>query len=196
MSDVVIELVKLNDMVRCMSVDKRYRALGEIGNLLVQMAGHCRPEHLEVFGNVLGALVVGADSATLAALSRLLAPMTNAPIELSERLALDDDIAVAEPLLMQSCCISDEVLCNIAHAKSQSHQLAIACRSRLSATVTESLLNAGEAVVLRYVANNQGAEFSDAGVRLLAKASARDGALATLISQRGSLQRALNEHDS
>jgi len=187
MSSIATELVELNEMIRCMPAERRTRALKHISNLLVQIAEHCRAEHLDVFDDVLSELIVDADSGTLSALSRLLADTTNAPTKLIERLALDNDITVAEPVLMKSCCISDEALCRIARAKSESHRLAIACRPRLSPAVTDLLLDDGEAVVVRYVTFNQGAQFSDAGIRALAKASGTDGELATLISQRKDL---------
>jgi uncharacterized protein (DUF2336 family) len=184
MSNVVSQLAELDELIVRMPPAKRTLALEKVGAFFVRIAKSCRPEHVEAFDDVLSSLTVGADTPALSALSRALAPLANGPVKLIERLALEEEIAIAEPPLMQSPCIDDKTLCNIARYKSQSHQLAIACRPRLSAQVTEALVRHGDVVIMRYVASNKGAEISDTARRAMAAAGEKDKALAAMIGKR------------
>ena len=59
----------------------------------------------------------------------------------------------------------------IARARGQDHLLAISKRDTLSERVTDVLVNRGDQVVVRSVAGNDGARFSEGGLtRLLDKA--------------------------
>jgi uncharacterized protein (DUF2336 family) len=100
------------------------------------------------------------------------------------RLALDDDITVAEPVLLRSPCIEDSVLMQIARARGQTHLLAIACRSPLAEPVVDLLVARGDDVVARYVANNRGARLSPQSAALLVERAKSDATLAILVSQR------------
>ena len=67
-----------------------------------------------------------------ARLARSLAHIDNAPPKLIRSLAFDDEIAVAEPVLIHSRQLSDADLVENATTKSQEHLLAIAQRLKLS----------------------------------------------------------------
>jgi uncharacterized protein (DUF2336 family) len=100
------------------------------------------------------------------------------------RLARDDDIAVAEPILAQSSRLSDGDLIEIASTKTQGHLLAISARPQIGATVTDVLLQRGDRQVFHKLAGNSGANFSDGGFATLVKHSEHDEQLAEKVGLR------------
>ena len=76
----------------------------------------------------------------LAEFSERLAPVNNAPADVVRRLASDDDVAVAAPILRQSRRLSDTDLIEIAQTKTQGHLLAIAGRAQVATPVTDALM--------------------------------------------------------
>jgi uncharacterized protein (DUF2336 family) len=108
------------------------------------------------------------------------------PGEVAVRLAADDDFAVANLVLKLSPVLTDSDLAAIAVTHSQRHLAAIAERASLSSTVTEVLVERGDAVVLRTVSGNEGAEFSDQGMARLIERGGGDPEVAQNLNQRAS----------
>ena len=77
------------------------------------------------------------------------------------RLAKDDDIAVAGPVLAQSPRLAEADLVDIARTKSQAHLLAISGRAGIGEAVTDVLVRRGDREVVRSVADNQPAQLSE-----------------------------------
>ena len=100
------------------------------------------------------------------------------------RLASDDGIEVAGPVLSRSERLSDADLVGVAVEKSQKHLLAIAERRQLAAVVTDVLVDRGNRQVLRKVAGNTGAAFSREGLDGLVRRAEGDDKLATSVGQR------------
>ena len=73
------------------------------------------------------------------------------------RLASDDDITVAGPVLAKSPRLTDQNLIEIAERKGQSHMSKIAERTQLSLVVTDVLVDRGDREVVTKVAGNTGA---------------------------------------
>jgi len=76
-------------------------------------------------------------------LSAQLAPIGNAPVNVIQRLARDDEITVAGPVLAQSPRLSPTDLVDIAETKSQAHLLAISGREAIAPMVTDVLVHRG-----------------------------------------------------
>jgi uncharacterized protein (DUF2336 family) len=76
------------------------------------------------------------ESTALIELSERLAPVNNAPINVVNTLARDDEIAIAAPVLSLSDRLTTADLIEIAMAKSQAHLLAISKRSSLGESLT------------------------------------------------------------
>jgi uncharacterized protein (DUF2336 family) len=113
----------------------------------------------------------------------------NAPQGVIRMLAFDDDIEVARPVLTTSERLDDADLVANASNKSQHHLAAIAERRSLSEAVTEVLVTRGDRQVVRSVARNAGARFSDAGFRMLVQRSSKDDTLAMHVGARRDLPR-------
>jgi len=118
-------IAELDDAIKSGSKDKRVDTLRRITDLFVAGADRFNDHQIEVFDSVLGRLIERIEARALVELSQRLAPVGNAPLEVVRRLAGDDDIAVAEPVLSQSTRLSDADLIDIANTKTQAHLLAI-----------------------------------------------------------------------
>jgi uncharacterized protein (DUF2336 family) len=117
-------------------------------------------------------------------LSNRLGQVSNAPIEVVRRLARDDDVTVAEPVLRGSERLTDHDLVDVATTKSQGHLLAIAGRTQVTAVVTDVLLQRGDKEVFHKLAENKGANFSDTGYATLVQRSENDASLAEKVGLR------------
>ena len=133
---------------------------------------------------MLGRLVEEIEARALAELATRLAPVDNAPIGVVQRLARDDNIAIAGPLLKQSQRLADTDLAEIARSKGQDHLLAISERPKIAEAVTDILVARGDQQVARQVAANRGAKLSETGFNRLVDRAERDDILAVRVGQR------------
>jgi uncharacterized protein (DUF2336 family) len=171
------------------SNERRIQMLSRITDLFVGGAAHFSDKHVVVFDDVMARLVNTIEAKARAKLSRRLAPIANAPSNVVNLLAFDDDIDVARPMLMQSERIDERDLLANARSKGQQHLIAIAQRKSLSEAVTEVLVERGDREVVHSVVKNAGARFSDAGFRMLVTRSTGDDALATEVGMRSDIPR-------
>ena len=151
---------------------------GALPDLFVADADRLTDQQIDVFDDILGHLIKRIESKALAELSRRLAPIHNAPIEVVRRLARNDDIVVAEPILTASARLSDSDLIEIASTKTQAHLLAISARSQIGTVVTDVLLQRGNQDVFHSLAENSGAHFLARGFKTLVRHAEGDGRLA------------------
>src|ERR1700688_643578 len=175
---------ELEDAIESGSKDKRVDTLRRITDLFVSDADRLNDQQIDVFDDVLSHLIKRIEGKALAELSRPLGPINNAPTEMVRRLARDDDIAVAEPILTQSARLNDKDLIEIATTKTPAHLLAISGRSQIGVNVTDVLLQRGDRKVLHKLAGNAGANFSENGFAALVKHSERDGELSEKVGLR------------
>jgi hypothetical protein len=164
-------IAELEDVIQSGSKDKRIDTLRRITDLFVTDADRFSVQQIRVFDDVLGHLIKRIEGKALAELSQRLGPIYNPPTEVVKRLARDDNVAVAEPILTQSCGLSDVDLIEIARTKTQSHLQAISARPQISANVTDILLIRGDSPVFHKLAGNFGANFSENGFAALVKRS-------------------------
>lgn len=175
---------ELEEVLQHGSPDRRTAMLSRITNLFLDRASHYSEEHVQLFDDVLGRLIVEIETKARAELSRLLAPVSNAPAGVVRQLAQDDDISVAGPVLMRSARLKDPDLIQVARTKSQAHLLAISGRPGIGEAVTDLLVRRGDRRVAHTVADNQRARLSETGFTTLVKRAERDGILAEKIGLR------------
>jgi uncharacterized protein (DUF2336 family) len=175
---------ELEEVLRGGSADKRARTLQQITDLFIHGSRTYNEDHVELFDAVLGRLVEEIEARALAELAARLAPVDNAPRGVVQRLARDDNISIAGPLLKQSQRLADSDLAEIARSKGQDHLLAISERRRIDETVTDILVVRGDQQVARQVAANRGARLSEAGFNQLVDRAERDDILAVRVGQR------------
>lgn len=177
-------LAALEDIVKHGSQDRRADMLDRITNLFIGSAASFSEEHVQLFDEVFNRLIAEIEAEARLELSIKLSGVSNAPRGVVRRLAEDDDIFVARPILEHSERLADPDLLNVARTKSQLHLLAISNRNRIAETITDVLVRRGDREVVRNVAGNSGARLSEAGFSTLVRKAERDGILAEKIGQR------------
>jgi uncharacterized protein (DUF2336 family) len=177
-------IAELEDAIHGGSRDKRVETLRRVTDLFLSDADRLNEQQIEVFDDVLGCLISKIEEKALAELSRRLGPIKNAPMDVIQRLARDDNVTVAEPVLSHSPRLSSNDLVEIASTKSQGHLLAISGRKQLDVSVTDVLVNRGNQQVVQRVAANTGAQFSEIGFATLVNRSEQDEHLAEKVGLR------------
>jgi uncharacterized protein (DUF2336 family) len=173
--------------INATSTEKGLHTIRRVTNLFLLSAGRFGDEQVAVFDNVLDRLVktielraiadVSARIA-LAELSSQLALIPQAPPSVIRRLARNDEITIAGPVLSESGRLSEDDLIELAQTKPQPHLLAIAGRWWLKDVVTDALLARQYPAVSRRVVGNPGARISAAGFALLLALAESDPDLA------------------
>ena len=171
------------------SVERRERTLKRVTDLFVFGSSHFSGDHITVFDGVFSHLVADIEQSARAALAERLATIPNAPPKLMRKLAFDDAIEVAGPVLTQSEQLDNVSLVESANTKSQEHLLAITKRKSLAETVTDVLVERGGRDVALSVAQNSGAKFSETGYLRLVKRSEHDDELARSVGSRPEIPR-------
>jgi uncharacterized protein (DUF2336 family) len=184
------------------SEEKRFETIKRVTDLFLSSADNCQGKQIELFDKVLERLVktievraiadVSARIA-LAELSAQLAPVSQAPPSVVRRLARNDEISVAKPVLMESARLSAEDLFELAQTKSEQHLLAIAGRWWLTEVVTDALLARRYPSVSRRVVNNPGARVSASGFAIVVAQAESDPELAVETGIRVDLPSALRD---
>jgi uncharacterized protein (DUF2336 family) len=177
----------LDEIIRGDDPKRRAEAARQISELFLQGAANFRPDHVEFFDGVLIDLVPHNELGLRAELAERFSLLANAPSGLVGRLAREDELSVAGPLLRRSPVIDEKLLIEIARLKGQGHLLAMAERSALSSDVTDVILRRGDRDVVRRAAGNAGARFSQAGYSTLIKRTGQDGVLTLTVGQRADL---------
>lgn len=177
----------LDEIVRHGDPERRAEAARRIAELFFQDAANLRPNHVDLFDEILIDLVPHTELVARAELAERLSLVANAPRVLVGRLARETEILVAGPILRRSPVLDEETLIEIARLSGQDHLLAMAERSRLSADLTDIIVERGDRQVIRRAAGNAGAAFSDSGYTELIKRASEDGVLTLTVGQRGDL---------
>ena len=135
-----------------------------------------RPDHVDLFDGMLTQISSRIPSLVARAeLAERLSLLVNAPRGLVGRLAREDEVAIAGPLLRRSPVIDDVVLIEIARLRGQGHLLAMSERPTLSSDLTDVIVRRGDRDVVRSTARNAGAAFSQGGYSTLVKRASHDG---------------------
>ena len=177
-------IADLESAVATGTADIRTNMLRQVTDLFLNDADRLNDQQIQVFDDVLVLLIDRIESKALVELSKRLAPVDNAPIEAVRKLARDEEIVVAGPVLAESTRLSATDLAEIAETRSQAHLLAISGRDELEESVTDVLLNRGNRDVVFKLASNSGARFSETGYNTLVEKSEGDDDLAEKVALR------------
>jgi uncharacterized protein (DUF2336 family) len=189
MTDATSFLSDLDEAVSRGTAESRKRALWHTTDLMI--AGRFSDDEIWTFGEVIGRLADEIEVAARAQLARRLARFEQAPVNIIRKLAFDDCIDVAGPVLRESERLDPETLVANASTKSQPHLLAIAERKSLPEIVTDVLVTRGNWDVVTSVANNDGARLSDFGFLHMIKRAEGDSILAEQLGLREDIPRQL-----
>jgi len=177
-------LSEIEGAIASRSVVGRGETLRKVTDLFVAGAERFNEDQVAVFDDVIGRLADATDTPAKAELAERLADVDNAPVNVVGRLAADDALEVARPILTKCSRLSDTQLAAVAATKGRGHMLAIAGRATLSAETTDALIGRGDSHVIHAVAANAGAEVSEKGYETLVEHASIDPRLAECVAQR------------
>jgi uncharacterized protein (DUF2336 family) len=180
-------LKELDEAVSRGTPESRKRALWHTTDLLI--AGRYSDDEIWTFGEVIGRLADEIEVAARAQLARRIARIDNAPVNIVHKLAFDDSIEVAGPILEESERLEPYALIANVCLKSQSHLLAISKRKTLDESVTDVLVTRGNHEVVNAVATNTGARLSEFGFLHMVQRADGDSILATQLGLRTDIPR-------
>jgi uncharacterized protein (DUF2336 family) len=168
------------------TAEKRLQTIKRVTDLFLASPESFNGEQIELFGDVLERLIKTIElraiadvsvRIALAEMSSQLAPVPQAPRSVVRRLAGNDEITVARPVLTESPCLSTEDLVEIASTKGEQHLLAMAGRWWLKEVVTDVILARRYPSVSRRIVGNPGARVSAAGFAIVVAQAETDAEL-------------------
>ncbi|CAN7606036.1 DUF2336 domain-containing protein [Bradyrhizobium sp. LjRoot220] len=178
---------EVEEAIRAGSAQKHLETFRRVTDLFLTSADGFNGEQIELFGDVLERLIktielraiadVSARIA-LAEMSSQLASVKQAPPAVIRRLAHNDEISVAAPVLTESARLSAEDLVELAQTKGEQHLLAISGRWWLAEIVTDALLARHYPSVSRKIVANPGAKVSAEGFAVVLAQALHDPELA------------------
>jgi uncharacterized protein (DUF2336 family) len=180
-------LKELDDAVARGTPESRTRALWHTTDLMI--AGRYSDDEIWTFGEVIGRLADEIEVATRAQLARRLARFDQAPVNIIHKLAFDDAIEVAGPILQESDKLEPYALVANVCTKGQPHMLAISKRKSIEEEVTDVLVTRGNQEVVKSVATNNGARLSDFGFLHMITRAEGDSILAEQLGLRKDIPR-------
>jgi len=189
MSEAKAFLRDLDHAISRGTAESRERALWYATNLLI--TGGYSEDEIRTFGEVIGRLSEEIELAARTRLAERMAHFNRAPTNVIHKLAFDDAIEVAGPVLTHSDRLDSDILVANAETKGQQHLLAISKRKQLDAVVTDVLVVRGNQEVVKSVASNQGARFSGFGFLHMIKRAEGDSILAEQLGVRSDIPRHL-----
>ncbi len=187
MGEVSSFLRDLDEAISRGTAENRMRALWHTTDLMI--AGRYSDDEIWTFGEVIGRLADEIEVAARAQLARRLASFDNAPINIIHKLAFDDEIDVAGPILQESGRLESYALVANVCTKSQTHMLAISKRKSIDESVTDVLVTRGNQEVVNSVATNNGARLSDFGFLHMIQRADGDSILAEQLGLRKDIPR-------
>jgi uncharacterized protein (DUF2336 family) len=182
-------LAELENAVSKGTAESCARALWHATDVLI--AGSYSEDDIWTFGEIIARLAEEIESTARARLSAKLAPSNNAPFNVVRRLASDQSIDVAGPILRESTRLDVDTLVSCAQNRGQEHLLAISKRKSIPEAVTDVLVVRGSREVVTSVAGNTGAVFSNSGFLHLVRRSEGDSILAESVGLRKDIPRRL-----
>lgn len=171
------------------TVAKRVETLRRVTDLFFVNEATYLPDQLAVFDDVFNCLIDHVEATARTLLSERMAEQQSAPPQLIWRLATDDQINVAAPVLSKSPLLDDAMLIETARTKSQQHLMAISTRDVLTNAVTDVLVERGNEAVVCSTVNNPGAQFSDQGYTKLLSRAERNDDIAAGVGMRADIPR-------
>jgi len=177
----------LLNLARSRSPDDRQR-------LLLGVAALCEStptaRAAPVLGDIFLALTAQAEREIRLVLAERLADADWAPPALINMLALDE-IEIARPVITSSPLLKDADLIRLLVEATLEHQIAVARRPGLSRSVTDVIVERGEAVTMTALASNRTADISEAALHRLVEESRRLAGLRAPLSRHPRLNEAL-----
>ena len=177
-------------LARDRSIESRTQLVQIVGDLFFDADRVLSDRERSHMTEILRRLINDVEKSVRRAVADRLAAEARAPHALVVALA-NDDIEVAYPILIESAVLQDIELIEIIHHRTQKHQLAIAIRESLSATVSDALVETDSADVVKSLLENASAAISQRTMEYLVEESRRIDAYRNPLVHRHDLDPAL-----
>lgn len=187
MSSMLSFVNEVEDAIASKDATRRVDTLRRLTGLFVEQEAQLQEGHVEVFDEVILRLSRDLEQRARLELAEKFSGLGKAPRKVIRSLAFDLDGTIARPVLERSSRLDEDDLVMIARARGQDHLLAISKRTILSERVTDVLVDRGDQAVVRSVANNDGARFSNDGYSHLLDKAREDSALQDSLKSRRDL---------
>jgi uncharacterized protein (DUF2336 family) len=138
---------------------------------------------IDLFDGVFVRLMDRVDTASLVRLSQTLCELKYTLPQVSRRLVFDDNESVFAPVL-KSRGTALELLIEVIRTRGLKHHLAIASRRSIDPSLSEALIKYGLSDVHHALAENRGAQMSEAGWARLAELGKSDAGLVEKLARR------------
>ncbi len=166
------ELDQLLGLARNKSAEGRRRLLDTVTDLFSEESHYLNERERALMTDILCKLIRDVEMRVRRELSERLAQRDDAPLEIVKLLA-NDEIEVSRPVLLTSNVLRDIDLIEIVRHRTQQHQLSIAMRREVSEQVSDALVEAGNADVIKALLDNPNARISEATLEYLVEESRR-----------------------
>jgi uncharacterized protein (DUF2336 family) len=163
---------------------RRVETLRRLTTLFIEQSPNLGEDHVGVFDEVISRLACQIEFRARVELAERLADVGNAPRKTVRDLAFDENLAIARPVIERSVRLDETDLVAIASSRGQGHMLAMSGRRDLTAAVTDVLVTRGDDQVVRRVARNETARFSDQGFGTMVRRAEADQELQAILSSR------------
>lgn len=152
----------------------RAQLFTEITDMLEENHQQISSKEIDLMMDILGKLINSIEISIRQKLSLKLADRDDVPVELILLLA-NDEIEVANPILVQNTLLTDKELVNIIQRKSRQHQMSIAGRKLLSSEVCRELVKTDDDGVIVTLLTNAAAKIDNATIEeILEKSKTRE----------------------
>ena len=164
------ELHELLKLALDKSVEGRQRLTASLGDLFEDRSTVLTERERALMSDILRKLLHECEMAVRRDLAERLSKQDDPPHDLIVVLA-NDQIEVAQPVLMNCDVLRDMELIGIIRRRTHQHHLAIAMRRAVSETVSDALVETGNENVIKTLLENQDARISEATMAYLAEES-------------------------
>lgn len=171
-TEATTQLAGLVALARRHNADGRRVILENVADLFLSPDERPSERESALMTDILHKLVHDVEMTVRRNFSERLAGLKDAPRELVVALA-NDEIAVAEPVLLKSGVLRDADLIQIVKDRTQEHMLQVARREALNEEVTDALVDKGEEDVIETLLNNKDASISRQALSYVVERSKR-----------------------
>lgn len=160
------------------NVVERDHLFRNMAQLFSYVSDRCDDDQVAQYDDVLCQLADLVEVEARAQVARTLAPLERAPGAVVVRLANDEEIEVAGPLLEFSSVLSDDDLIEVAAHRGEAHRVAIAGRPRVAERVGEAIVDHGGQESVTRLVRNSNAELGRSTLAKLVERAVEDDGIA------------------
>lgn len=183
METATLQLLAELDATEGWPAERWATILDRTARLFVGNVENLSAPQIDLFDGVFVRLMDRVDTASLVRLSQTLCELKYTLPQVSRRLVFDENESVFAPVL-RSRGTAPELLIEVIRSRGLKHHLAIASRRSIDSSLSEALIKYGLSDVHHALAENRGAQMSDAGWARLAELAKSDANLAEKLERR------------